>query len=246
MNTLLLKKHFENAPRMEPQDAVKLAYQSAFGCGHLLPAQETCARMIETEMAAIAEDENEWPFTLIGNGLCRLNLASPPVRALGAEMIARMMQASDEVVRKRNDNSERFEEALSLVEALAQAGEVRVEAAVEADHQRRARLLDSGKATHDALARQIHRLLAEHGLAGLRATLDEIGMGRSRRADEDGIHVGALGDLLQRRNLSSRRRRQFLCGRRMRIGSSKPLSSCKVVSSDQARAGSDTGSRTRP
>lgn len=123
MNTLLLKKHFANTPRMEPQDAVKLAYQSAFGCGHLLPAQERCARMIENEMGATAEDENEQPFTLIGNGLCRLNLASPPVRALGAEMIARMMQASDEVVRRRNDNTDRFEEALSLVEALAQAGE---------------------------------------------------------------------------------------------------------------------------
>lgn len=123
MNELLLKEHFEEAPRMEPQDAVKLAYQSAFGCGHLLPAQEVCARMIENELNATAEDEDVFPFTPIGSGLCRLNLASPPVRALGAEMIARMMQASDEIVRERTDNTERFEDALQLTASLAQNGE---------------------------------------------------------------------------------------------------------------------------
>lgn len=122
MNKQLLKKHFEEAPRMEPQDAVKLAYQSAFGCGHLLPAQNACVQMIQREIDATPEDDVP-VFTPIGNGLCRLNLASPPVRALGAEMIARMMQASDEVVRQRSDNTERFEEALRLMESLAQNGE---------------------------------------------------------------------------------------------------------------------------
>lgn len=123
MNEQVLKNHFEDAPRMEPQDAVKLAYQSAFGCGHLLPAQEICARMIENEINATAENEDEFPFSPIGNGLCRLNLASPPVRALGAEMIARMMQASDEAVRERCDNTERFHHALEMIDSLAQNGE---------------------------------------------------------------------------------------------------------------------------
>ena len=123
MNEQVLKNHFEDAPRMEPQDAVKLAYQSAFGCGHLLPAQEICARMIENEINETAENEDAFPFIPIGNGLCRLNLASPPVRALGAERLARMMQASDEIVRKRDDNADRFEEILRLIETLAMDGE---------------------------------------------------------------------------------------------------------------------------
>ena len=123
MNIALLKKHFEQTPRMEIQDAVKLAYQSAFGCGHLLPAQDVCARMIANEINDTAEDEDVFPFMPIGNGLCRLNLASPPVRALGAEKIARMMQASDEAVRQRCDNAARFEESLRLIGALAQNGE---------------------------------------------------------------------------------------------------------------------------
>jgi len=122
MNKQLLKKHLVEAPRMEPQDAVKLAYQSAFGCGHLLPAQEVCARMVESEIAATPEEDVP-VFTSIGNGLCRLNLASAPVRALGAKMIARMMLVSDEIVRARTDNAERFEEVLRLTEELAQRGE---------------------------------------------------------------------------------------------------------------------------
>ncbi len=123
MNEQVLKNHFEAAPRMEPQDAVKLAYQSAFGCGHLLPAQEICALMIKNEISATPEDEDEFPITPIGNGLCRMNLASPPVRALGAEMIARMMQASDDMVRERGGSAERFEEMLGQIKRLAQSGE---------------------------------------------------------------------------------------------------------------------------
>ncbi len=122
MNIALLKKHLEEAPRMEIQDAVKLAYQSAFGCGHLLPAQDVCTRMIQNEMDAVPEADVPL-CTPIGNGLCRLNLASAPVRALGAEMIARMMLATDEVVRARADNQERFDAAIRMAETLAESGE---------------------------------------------------------------------------------------------------------------------------
>ncbi|MBR6570236.1 MAG: hypothetical protein IKK75_07255 [Clostridia bacterium] len=123
MDTLLLKEHMEAYPRMDVQDAVKLAYQSAFGCGHLLPAQETCAGMIAKEMEAVGEDEAVPAWTPIGNGLCRLNLASAPVCALGAEMIARMMVITDETVRARGDNQARFEAILTQLHALAKGGE---------------------------------------------------------------------------------------------------------------------------
>jgi len=122
MNEMLLKEHIAETPRMEVQDAVKLAYQSAFGCGHLLPARERCAQMIQNEIDCTPEDETP-VFTPIGNGLCRLNLASAPVRALGADVIARMMFLTDEVVRARTDNQERFEQALEAVQALAEKGE---------------------------------------------------------------------------------------------------------------------------
>ena len=98
MNTLLLKKHFENAPRMEPQDAVKLAFQSAFGCGHLLPAQETCARMIETEIAATAEDENEQPILE--------NIADEVEFALASKAFAEMMEELEEEETELDDSEE--------------------------------------------------------------------------------------------------------------------------------------------
>ena len=122
MNVTLWKEHMVCYPQLQPQDAVKLAFQSAYGCGHLLPAQETCAQMIQREMDST--DEEEIPVCdPIGNGLCRLNLTSAPVRALGAEIIARMMCITDEIVRARTDNPQRFEAALRMAEELAESGD---------------------------------------------------------------------------------------------------------------------------
>jgi len=122
MNESLLKKHFEAAPRMEPQDAVKLAFQSAFGCGHLLPGCERCAAMIEKEIERVPQADVP-AATSIGNGLCRLNLAAPEVRALGAGMIGRMMLGTQERVETRGDNEERFAAACQLIRTMAQRGE---------------------------------------------------------------------------------------------------------------------------
>ena len=59
MNTQLLKKRFEETPRMEPQDAVKLAFQSAFGCGHLLPCETLCTERIRREMDELSAKRRE-------------------------------------------------------------------------------------------------------------------------------------------------------------------------------------------
>ena len=107
---------------------------------------------------------------------------------------------------------------LAIREAPAQAREVRIEAAVEADHQRRAGLLDRAEAGLDAGAREIDRLLAEHRLAGARAALDQIGMGRGGRADQNGVDVGALDDVVEGGNLGARCGGKLLRGGRMRIG----------------------------
>lgn len=122
MNAQLLKKLFEETPRMEPQDAVKLAFQSAFGCGHLLPPKIQCTQRIRREM-------NETPvsdapvFTPIGHGLCRLNLANEEVQALRPEWIDGMMRLTDKRVRAQADLQERFDRTLSLMAGLAQKGE---------------------------------------------------------------------------------------------------------------------------
>ena len=122
MNRSLLKKHFVDHPLMEPVDAVKLAYQHAFGCGHLMPRTEDAQRMIQHEMDSIPEDASVPVSESIGSGLCRLNLASPRVRALGAKWIARMMRATEMQVLHRRSNEMMFTGALMDVEWAVENG----------------------------------------------------------------------------------------------------------------------------
>lgn len=109
---------------MEPVDAVKLVYQSEFGCGHLLTSQEDCAARIEAELresAPLAETllEGVPPFVDIGSGLCRLNLLCPRVRALPSRLIARMMLHT---AQERQGSLEGFLEKLALLRALCEEG----------------------------------------------------------------------------------------------------------------------------
>ena len=75
---------------------------------------------------------------------------------------------------------------MSLVQRRLQAGERWIEAAVEADEQRHAGLVDGGEAGAGALEVEVDRLLAEDRLAGPGRGLDEIGVGICRRADNNG------------------------------------------------------------
>ena len=77
---------------MEPVDAVKLVYQSAFGCGHLL--SENCARRVAEELARTPARGDVPVGTPIGNRLCRLNLAAPAVQKLPPGRIADMMRVT--------------------------------------------------------------------------------------------------------------------------------------------------------
>ena len=123
MNRELLKKHFEQTPRMAPTDAVKLAFQSAFGCGHLLCDASACTDFVRREMAQIPKDASMPAFTPIGGCMCRLNLASPAVRALSPERITEMMLLTSERIQARYDNAERFENALLQINSAAKSGE---------------------------------------------------------------------------------------------------------------------------
>lgn len=119
MNEQLLKKHIAAAPRMEPTDAVKLAFQSAFGCGHLLGSPEDCAAGVCRELETVLPDPAMPAYTPIGGGQCRLNLACPQVRRLCPERIASLTLLSAEAP----GQPAAFEETLGQLEALAVQGE---------------------------------------------------------------------------------------------------------------------------
>ena len=122
MEFQVYRDHLRQTPMMQPQDAVKLAYQSAYGCGHLLPGREICVEMIRKEQQQVTEQDVP-VYTFIGNGLCRLNLAAPQVRRLDAEMIWRMMDGTDRVVRARKDVDLRLKGMIGAVTDLAHKGE---------------------------------------------------------------------------------------------------------------------------
>ena len=125
MTEALLHKRLAETPEMEPCDGVKLLYQSRFGCGHLLPPDGQLVERIRAEADETPTSADLPPFSFIGNGLCRMNLAAPAVRALPPERLARMMTLTAEDVPPMTEDDERlpgFERELALLRKAAQEG----------------------------------------------------------------------------------------------------------------------------
>ena len=80
---------------------------------------------------------------------------------------------------------------------------MRIEAAVEADHQLYTGLPDHLQAIPDAGKRQVDRLLAEDCLARAREALDQVCMGVGRRADDDRIDILRGLDFVDRADLAA-------------------------------------------
>ena len=89
---------------------------------------------------------------------------------------------------------------------------MRIEAAIEADHQRGAGFPDHRKAFLDALHVEIDRLLAEDRLSGPGKALDQIRMRIGRRADDDGIDIRSLLDLVDGADFAAMRSGKILGG----------------------------------
>lgn len=70
----VLKRHFSLYPKMAPQDAVKLLYQSEFGCGHFAPSPERARQMLERECSGLEKNENHAKTEAIGGGFIRVHL----------------------------------------------------------------------------------------------------------------------------------------------------------------------------
>lgn len=74
---------------MEPQDAVKLCYQAAFGAEHLLKDKEAAYRYLEEEYNTVEED-SEPLYEWIHPNMCRVNLAAWKREKLPLEWLSRM------------------------------------------------------------------------------------------------------------------------------------------------------------
>lgn len=84
----VLREHAARYPLSEPQDAVKLLFQSHFGGEHLIRDEQAFRAYLAKELSETPEDSALFPIERIGSGIVRLALASPAVRSVGADRIA--------------------------------------------------------------------------------------------------------------------------------------------------------------
>ena len=126
----MIKWHRERYPSIMPIDIVKLIFQSLRGCGHLLADEQTIARRIEAECAALTPSDAESLIEPIGRRYVRLNLRKAMHDGIPSAWIARMMLLSCEedapgavtdvidAVRRLAEQEKNGSELLSAVQPL--------------------------------------------------------------------------------------------------------------------------------
>lgn len=95
LETLL--RHAGRYPVMEPADAVKLAYQSVFGGGHLVTNEANCLNRLSAERANALEKggfAGQEAFEPIGFSRARMMLGSPALAALPDALLSRAFMLS--------------------------------------------------------------------------------------------------------------------------------------------------------
>ena len=113
----ILLYHFEKYPLMTPVDAVKLCYQSAFGCGHLVKNKDFALSMLKKELEETAPDFGAQLFEPIGGGYVRLDLHKAKADGISEEKIAGIFMESANSGKKTE-----IEPKLELLKELAENG----------------------------------------------------------------------------------------------------------------------------
>ncbi len=112
--------HFARYPQMQPQDAVKLAYQSVFGGGHMILDPGASLEYLRRELAATPQEGGAVLLEPIGGGLCRLHLGAVAASGLRAETVNGLFCYT---ANHASGTREAFEDRLSALQELADAGE---------------------------------------------------------------------------------------------------------------------------
>lgn len=116
--TDILLSHFSRYPKMTPQDAVKLLYQSAFGPGHLIRDEAAARARLEEELASTPESDTPL-LEDIGGGYARLYLGAAKAQNYSIdEIFARFLASAQATC----PGKAVFEEGLSRLEELTGQG----------------------------------------------------------------------------------------------------------------------------
>ena len=102
---------------MTPVDAVKLCYQSAFGCGHLVKNKDFALSMLKKELDETKGDFGAQLFEPIGGGYVRLDLHKAKAEGILEEKIAEIFMESANFGEKT-----KIEPKLELLKKLAKEG----------------------------------------------------------------------------------------------------------------------------
>ncbi|MEN6340356.1 MAG: hypothetical protein ABFD03_09550 [Clostridiaceae bacterium] len=120
VKTLLF--HAARYPKMEPTDAVKLAYQSVFGGGHLVKDEaSSLLRLCDERASVLAENACAAvePFEPIGFGRARMMLSSGALAGLPDTLLNRAFVLSSG---EPSGNTALFREALAVLEEAVIGG----------------------------------------------------------------------------------------------------------------------------
>jgi len=112
--------HFSNYPDMEPRDAVKLAYQSVHGGGHLVSDPAAALVRLKEELAAAPPLPGRPLLEDIGGGRKRLHLNSPDFPRYDLESLSFLFA---EGVKAPDRDPEALAPALTLLRDMAASGE---------------------------------------------------------------------------------------------------------------------------
>ena len=106
-------------PALQPADALKMAYQAAFGAEHLLTDQQKARAFLHAEMTSCRDVPGLPVWERIGDDTLRIHLAPWRAAGLPEEWLARLFIRS---CRPRPDGEERFYALLRELDALTAAG----------------------------------------------------------------------------------------------------------------------------
>ncbi len=88
-----LLEQLQNHPSLQPQDAVKLCYQAAFGAEHLLADADRAAAYLRVEYESVAPQDIPL-YECVSPEVCRVNLAAWKYHGLPVEWLFRIFSAS--------------------------------------------------------------------------------------------------------------------------------------------------------
>lgn len=145
----ILKEHFARYPLMQPQDAVKLCYQSEFGGGHMIPNRQRALERLDQEMAQTVQTGGSLLEDI--GGYYRLYLRAVQQSGLRAETVNGLFcHTADHAC----SSMQGFSQRLRALEELAAAGEAPFGAAELVEYLRDYRAQGCPAVSHTPLYRE--------------------------------------------------------------------------------------------